>query len=93
MASYILESLVRERIEAGRLPDHVPRKLLGTRGSAEPCAICSRLLRRSQMVFEVELPDGSSYMMHTACYDAWLEACEHPETKHSRQSAPTRRPS
>jgi hypothetical protein len=82
MASYILETLVRERIETGRLPDHVPRKLFGTRGSAQPCAICSRLLRRSQMVFEVELPDGSTCKMHTACYDAWAEACEQQDTSH-----------
>jgi hypothetical protein len=78
-----LRQKVREAIQAGKVPTGRPERTWGGRGAEACCVICSELIRRDEVEFELEFGqshhngnggnggNASSYHFHLPCFEAW----------------------
>jgi hypothetical protein len=58
------------------------QKLYGGRGADQPCACCGDLVRASDILFEVEMPEHSLLTMQRQCFEAWeIESRERPDAR------------
>ncbi len=74
-----LESELRERarelIHAGRLPDVVPTRMWGGRGSGQTCALCGDVVPQTEVEYELEPEPGTVLHFHFMCHAAWQLEC------------------
>ena len=70
-----MAEMIRERIANGTLPAILHVKRWVGYGQNGPCCACDDLIRPAQVEHELDFPDGSRLMFHTACaglYEAAL---------------------
>ena len=64
--------LIREKLEAGRLPrEHFPRIRNGP-GNGETCDGCEAIVARAQMMMESPDARGHRVQFNVGCYYVWV---------------------
>jgi hypothetical protein len=72
-----LRAAAREVIRIGRIPSRLPDRTWGGRGIGAPCTICTGVIRRDQMEFEIQFEHGGPtpgldrFHVHVRCFAAW----------------------
>jgi hypothetical protein len=73
----VLRRLVRDAVGEQRLPPRRPDRMWGGPGNGQRCAICTGVLDREEMGFELEFagagPAGAAinHHAHVRCFAAW----------------------
>ena len=73
----VLRRLARDAVGEQRLPPRRPDRMWGGPGNGQRCAICTEVLDREEMGFDLEFagagPAGSAinYHAHVRCFAAW----------------------
>jgi hypothetical protein len=64
------------KIQAGILPQTLPRRAWKGGGSERICPACDAPIDASQSELEAELPSGHSVPFHEECFTAWWKALD-----------------
>jgi hypothetical protein len=67
-------NLIRERLDAGRLPIAAPPTMWAGYGSGNPCDGCGELLSPTQVEYEFEAA-GQTIRFHLGCAALWEAEC------------------
>ncbi len=70
-----LRAHIRELLEQGRLPDAIPQKIWGGKGSGQPCVVCSLPILPESTEYEIDEPLGHSLRFHLHCFAGWQHEC------------------
>jgi hypothetical protein len=72
----VLRACVRQRIDAGRLPVTVPKKINAGYGTGSRCDACDQPITRSQVEYDIdEVPSGAPLHLHLGCHVLWQIEC------------------
>lgn len=95
-----LRGRARELIEQGRLPQLIPLRMWGGKGSGQPCDLCAQAIPPEEVEYEIEdhtqpRDPPSLYRFHFLCHAAWQFECAravHLNTVSAQSGAPAERP-
>jgi hypothetical protein len=72
----ILRARIRRRIDEGRLPVTVPKKINAGYGTGSRCDACDQPITRSQVEYDIdEVPSGAPLHLHLGCHVLWQIEC------------------
>lgn len=83
-----LRARIRQRIDDGRLPVMLPRRINAGYGSGHTCRACDQPITRDEVEYEVDdYRDGSPLSFHLGCHVIWQIECVQ-KTKQQRPDVP-----
>jgi hypothetical protein len=83
-----LRARIRQRIDDGRLPVMLPRRINAGYGSGHTCRACDQPITRDEVEYEVDdYRDGRPLSFHLGCHVIWQLECVQ-KTKQQRPEGP-----
>jgi hypothetical protein len=68
----------RDKTQRGELPAVTNYSRSAGLGDGRPCDGCAETIDPSEVRFTVRIDDALEWLLHAACYDAWLKFKEEP---------------
>jgi hypothetical protein len=66
-----LRTRIRDKIRSGKLPQHIPEKLISGFGGGHACDGCDEKIDGAQIEYDVDLPDSRLVRLHIGCSGLW----------------------
>lgn len=66
-----LRTRILDKIRTGKLPQHIPEKLISGFGDGHACDGCDEKIQGAQIEYDVDLPDGRLVRLHIGCSGLW----------------------
>ena len=72
--------MIREKLEADRLPRQLSRPATRAQGADQPCSACDLTISHADVRYELESHGGArrggaTYRLHVGCYAGWAVEC------------------
>ena len=73
-----LHTLAITRIGTGEMPGVEPQCLWGGKGAGDPCALCGKHIKESEMEYEIQDGGERIFHLHLRCHAIWQLALSAP---------------
>jgi hypothetical protein len=72
----VLRAAIRQRIDAGRLPVMIPKRISAGYGTESLCDACEQPITRKQVEYDIDdVPYGAPLSLHLGCHVLWQIEC------------------